>query len=185
MMLKSVFPQTLTCIGSFEIIKKIIYDNMDLLPDKNKASQILQEIAELVHPGIQSMLEESASDESISSMSDERKCLSVILELQVKLSKGYAEQRIAELIKTMAEMVVIDDSDDAQKTLKKHGIKVVQGGFLIANKHIELSKKLKNTPWESNWSHILIRLPGAHKKETVNFSDCYSRAVMLPFSYIH
>ncbi len=117
--------------------------------------------------------------------SDEQRCLSIILESLVRIPTSPPEEKsIAELIQVMAGQVIIDDSDPAQKTLKRHGLKAVDGGFLIANKHAELAKKLEKTPWANNWARILARLPGAIKREQVWFSGAASRAVMLPISYV-
>jgi len=178
---KKRFSADIDCIGNFKIIRNIIYDNIGSLNDKNKVFSILQQIAVLVHPGIQSVQDEPLSDIS----SNERKCLTLILEAEVKLSNSHPERKIVELIKTMAKMPVIDETDYAQITLKKHGVRVVQDGFLIANKHSELTRILEGTPWASNWSSTLGRLSGATRPGPTLFNDVLSRVVKVPFSYIH
>ena len=52
--------------------------------------------------------------------------------------------------------------------LTKVGIKVRDDGFLIANRHPELSKIFSDTLWaDGNWGVALGRLPGAKKDATL------------------
>ena len=110
--------------------------------------------------------------------SDERTCLSAILESLIMVSAGN-NLSISELL--IEADNVIGESPES-KILARHGIKYVLGGFIIANKHAGIAKMLEKTPWAGNWARILARLPGAFKQEATRFSGGLSRGVLIPMS---
>lgn len=112
--------------------------------------------------------------------SDERTCLSAILESLIMVAPG-THLNVAELLIESDD--VIGDSFE-KKLLSRHGIKYVLGGFVIANKHSGVAKMLNSTPWAGNWSRILARLPGAIKTDNTKFHGGQSRGVMLPISFV-
>lgn len=118
-----------------------------------------------------------------SEQTDERRCLSAILETTVPLPNGHGSKSIAEMIQAVSAQLIPDEKDDEHLILKRYGVKVVQGGFLISNSHAALKRILEKTPWANNWHKILERLPGGHKQAQSWFSGGSSRATMLPIHY--
>lgn len=114
---------------------------------------------------------------------DEQRCLAVILDALIKLDSN-ATVSVAELIRNAHSDLFTMDTAESTMTLRRHGIKPVRGGFAVANNHAELAKKLRETPWATNWQQMLARLPGAVKTDPIYFSGSSSRAVMLPMVYV-
>jgi len=75
-------------------------------------------------------------------------------------------------------------ADVMKRHLMRFGIKVEAEGMLISNTHDRLQQILEKTPWSSNWSRLLARLPGAgHHPQTVYFGPAIrTRAVFIPFT---
>lgn len=118
-----------------------------------------------------------------SEQSDERRCLNVILEHIIRVESG-TEYNIAELINLAAGSVMTNNTEAAQNTLARHGIKYMQGGFAVSNTHSSIAKILEKTPWSANWGRILARLDGAVKPpQGMWISGSTSRVVMLPLKY--
>lgn len=115
---------------------------------------------------------------------DEQRCLATILETLIRMPSG-DNVSVGELIRTVAKQMFIDENSPSQMALKNHGIRVVDGGFCIANQHTELKKIMERTPWPANWSQIIGRLPGAATPEKPTwFSGGAIRTKMLPLSYV-
>ena len=74
---------------------------------------------------------------------------------------------------------------DANDILKRHGLMVDGTQLVIANKHAELEKLLKDTPWGSGWRRILGRIEGATPSpDPVRFAGTRSRAICVPLSFV-
>ena len=115
---------------------------------------------------------------------DERRCLATILQYIIRLDNG-SSKNVAELVDLAASSVMDNDTLAAQKTLARHGIKYVEGGFAVSNDHTAIGKMLERTPWPSNWGKMLARCDGATKPAQPMFiGGKTSRAVMLPLRYV-
>jgi hypothetical protein len=65
--------------------------------------------------------------------------------------------------------------------LSVYGIKLHDGGFVVANSHSGLTKIFQSTRWAGGqWSQALVRLPGASKSDLKRFSGQRSRGVWIP-----
>lgn len=128
---KKHFSADIDCIGSFEMIKKIVCDNMDSLSNKSKSMKVLQDIAELIYPGIQTMLHEAAQDEQISSVPDGIKCLQNIHRHVVHIDPE-TEMRIDEMIGIAINPLTHDNErKDFLYRLKQVGIKIERERYLV------------------------------------------------------
>lgn len=116
--------------------------------------------------------------------SDEESCLSTILEQQIRFDseKGNIQRSIGELVFIASGHEIEHGltSLDANSVLERHGLKVEIDVLIVATKHNELSKLLKNTPWISGWSRILLRLDDSESyTKTIRFAGVRSRAIAL------
>jgi len=72
---------------------------------------------------------------------------------------------------------------DANAILGRYGMRV-EGSYLdVANKHAELQKLLRDSPWAAGWRTILGRIEGAGPRpEPVRFAGVVSRVTRIPIS---
>ena len=70
---------------------------------------------------------------------------------------------------------------DANAVLGRYGLRV-EGNYLdVANKHAELQRLLKDSPWAAGWRTILGRIDGAGpRSEPVRFAGVVSRVTRIP-----
>lgn len=118
---------------------------------------------------------------------DESKCLSLILEHQIRFecSKGIITRSIWELILCANADRYIDGlmSEDANEVLLRHGLKVQEKQLFIANNHSQLAKIFTNSPWSSGWKTVLTRAKSAKKlKHPIHFNSVRTRAVSIKIS---
>ena len=116
--------------------------------------------------------------------SDEESCLNTILEQQIRFDseKGNIQRSIGELVFIASGREIEHGltSIDCNSVLERHGLKVENDMFIVATKHNELSKLLKNTPWISGWSRILLRLDDSESyTKTIRFAGVRSRAIAI------
>jgi putative DNA primase/helicase len=122
--------------------------------------------------------EEQALDES----KDEMRLLQYIMEtiIEVEDRHGKHNRSIQEICEDAANQDL-----DAIKRLYRIGVKVARdtsGHYLIiANSNTQMQRILKDTPWASNYSKILTRIPNAQKCTSERFGMVTSRAVKIPF----
>lgn len=122
-------------------------------------------------------------------VSDEESCLQRILQSQVRF-----DSERGQLARSLGEVVDAARGEDhiggitqidANDILKRYGLMIDGTCLTVANKHAELEKLLKDTPWGSGWKRILGRIPGAHPSfDVVRFAGTRSRAVRIPLSFI-
>ena len=118
---------------------------------------------------------------------DEERLISKLMQQRIRFDLGNKATD-----RTVAEMVAIaagESGDDvagfAQADLKRHGLKLEDGGLWISNTHHEIKKWLNDTPWSTQWGRSLKRLPGAKSsdKVTVAFGKYdKTKAVWVPLS---
>lgn len=119
--------------------------------------------------------------------SDEESCLNRILQSQVRFdtSEGQKMRSIGELVDCASGRERIDGlyAADANAILGRYGLRV-EGTYLdVANKHAELQKLLRDSPWAAGWRTILGRIDGAGPRpEPVRFAGVVSRVTRIPIS---
>lgn len=129
----------------------------------------------------------------VESMSDEQACLQHILQQVVKgvdMSMGKRDLTVGELIDYAMNEVPGDGELSnalcAERALGRVGLKLdsTGDGLFIANNSDGLKKLMAGTPWSTNWTKVLRRLPGAKAAGMTyfGFSGSESRAawVRLP-----
>lgn len=122
-------------------------------------------------------------------VSDEESCLQRILQSQVQFDseRGQLRRSLGELVDAAigSEHIGGLTQADANDILKRYGLMIDGTNLSVANKHAELEKLLKDTPWGAGWRRILGRIPDAHASfDAVRFAGARSRAVRIPLSFI-
>lgn len=122
-------------------------------------------------------------------VSDEESCLQRILQSQVQFDseRGQLRRSLGELVDAAngSEHIGGLTQADANDILKRYGLMIDGTNLSVANKHAELEKLLKDTPWGAGWRRILGRIPDAHASfDAVRFAGTRSRAVRIPLSFI-
>lgn len=131
-----------------------------------------------------SQLDFSDAEEAEQS-SDEESCLNRILQSQVRFdtSEGQKQRSLGELVDCAAGRGKIDGmyAVDANAVLGRYGLRV-EGRYLdVANKHAELQRLLRDSPWAAGWRTILGRIEGAGpRSEPVRFAGVVSRVTRIP-----
>lgn len=128
-------------------------------------------------------------EKALESQRDERMLLDHLLEHKERLSgNGSLQERtIGELIAIAAgkmhDHVILEDG--AHNHLRRLGIKIEDGGFVIGASTTWLADTLRGTPWERSTHRILERLPGAAPKSATYFSPgIKKRGVHLPLDLL-
>lgn len=74
---------------------------------------------------------------------------------------------------------------DAEITLKRLGMRVINDRLLIGNRASGVAERFRNTPWGAGWLATLARVPGAERNLQCRFIDGYrDKALSIPISYI-
>ena len=116
---------------------------------------------------------------------DERRCLVVILQHQIRVE---AERVLTRSIGELVDIAAHHAGDHeispslAQATLGRHGLKVNDGSLMVSNTANAIAAILRDTAWVNCWPAMLLRLPGAQRAGCVRFggAGAVSRAVCLP-----
>ena len=75
--------------------------------------------------------------------------------------------------------------DECEKELRRTGIKVEEGMVYIANKAEPLTKLLRDTAWQTDWTRTLSECDNAQKTAAIRFSPgIVSRAIAIPVSCV-
>jgi putative DNA primase/helicase len=139
---------------------------------------------------------------------DERKMLDSLMQERVTLDHGNRKEdlMLAEVVRTAAGENGEKIAALAQAELLRHGIKFEDDpkvfeknkitfeegekpcGVWISNTHTALKKHLEGTPWSSQWSRTLRRLPGVVALDRtapgIRFAGELGRAVFVPLGLI-
>jgi putative DNA primase/helicase len=112
----------------------------------------------------------------VQGQSDERSLLDYLLQQVTKFQEenSNVERTIGELIDMVRNLGYYGDT--AAKTLGRLGFKWESDGLLISNTHDGIKRLLRNTPWSTNWSKVLRRLPGAKAAGVTYFGYSGSEA---------
>jgi putative DNA primase/helicase len=98
-------------------------------------------------------------------IADERRCLNRILQhqLRVETEERVLTRSIGELVELLNTANPLEpvSSRHAEELLSRHGLRMADGMLLVSNTAEAIGRILAETPWASNWSTILGRLPGA------------------------
>lgn len=119
--------------------------------------------------------------------SDEQQCINAILERQIRFDceRGNVQRSIAEVVSWASggDCEHWISAKEANSIIQRYGLLVEGGRLIIANKHNELEKLLKDTSFASGWRRILKRFEGAEAvTKTVRFAGVRSRATSVPLS---
>lgn len=130
-----------------------------------------------------------SEETALNEVKDEQSCLSHVLEYVVRVAGDMAtnERSIGELVRAAATGVRTGDvaPHAAEEHLLRIGIKIAEGGFVVANTHTAIAKILTGTLWAKQWGRILKRLPGAQAREPSRFgSGGAHRGVWLPVEVV-
>lgn len=122
---------------------------------------------------------------------DERRLFMFIMEQVVRVEGATTswDRTIAELVSIVTETVSPESMNNvtvysARQRLLRIGIKIDGGFILISNSDTNLKKLLSATPWKENHATVLVRIPGAEKRDPTYFSaGPRSRCIAIPMNY--
>ena len=112
---------------------------------------------------------------------DERRCLQTILQHSVKVEKS--DLLLGELVEVASgKFHTFLESEQAQDTLGRHGLKVGKDCLMVSNTSEALREILNGTSWQHSWSQVLTRLPNAEKAPAKRFKGqgSVAKAVKIP-----
>ena len=112
---------------------------------------------------------------------DERRCLQTILQHSVKVEKS--DLLLGELVEVASgKFHTFLESEQAQDTLGRHGLKVGKDCLMVSNTSEALREILNGTSWQHSWSQVLTRLPNAEKAPATRFKGqgSVAKAVKIP-----
>lgn len=120
---------------------------------------------------------------------DENQLLTVLMlqHLRVETSHSAVDRSIGELIIIAAGFKKDEKTSEnsAFDRLRREGILVKGGNFIVSNTAPPIKEMLKGSGWDRNHATILVRLPGATKEKPQTFiSGLNSRGVSIPISLI-
>lgn len=130
---------------------------------------------------------------SADAMTDERRMLNHLMQRRVRLDLGdnrFRDLTLAELVRFAADEPpsLSGQPGQGQKELLRNGLKYEDGGVWISNTHTALKEHLKDTPWSSQWSRTLRRLPGTkplnREEPGIKFAGELARATFVPLDLI-
>jgi putative DNA primase/helicase len=128
----------------------------------------------------------SETKDEIKGMSDQGALWSYLLQqkLRVKQAAGTETEVPVGLLIDVSRALVDGaiNADTARERLMQNGFKVDGGKLFISNTSPHIGKMLQGTPWATNWSRVLKRLPNAHPAGVIYFgySGSESRAIEVP-----
>ena len=114
---------------------------------------------------------------------DERRCLQTILQHSVKIEKS--DLLLGELVEVAGgKYHTFLESEQAQDTLGRHGLKVGKDCLMVSNTSEALREILNGTSWQHSWSQVLTRLPNAEKAPATRFKGqgSVAKAVKIPLA---
>ena len=122
---------------------------------------------------------------------DERRCLSTILQHCIPgADDGRSQLRpVVELLAIVSGEPGVEgngiNSDEAERALKRAGIKIEDDNIVISTAHAAIRNILHDTPWERGWARILKRLQGSADVSATRFNEgMKTRAVSIPIDVV-
>ena len=104
-----------------------------------------------------------------------------LLQHHVKIDK--TELLLGELVEIASgKFHTFIESEQAQDTLGRHGLKVNSESLMVSNTSEALREILNGTSWQHSWSQVLTRLPNAEKAPATRFKGqgSVAKAVKIP-----
>lgn len=135
------------------------------------------------------MLDLSEAEQS-EQVSDERMCADHLLQCQIRIegTDGRPMTRtVAELILAASHRRVYQalDPDACDHTLQRHGLRVDGDALLVANKHAEVARMLRDTAWAGSWKTVLRRIDGATAgSQPARMAGVLARHVRVPLDVL-
>ncbi|WNJ99931.1 bifunctional DNA primase/polymerase [Thalassospiraceae bacterium LMO-JJ14] len=91
------------------------------------------------------------------------------------------EYTVGSILATVLATGAGHNSPPSVTDLLNRGVKVVDDGFVVANRHPGLAEIYRNTRWENgSWRDALARIDGARPQEPLRFNGPRSRGIWLP-----
>ena len=111
-------------------------------------------------------------------------CLARIMQriIAVQAVRGNVNCSIGELVELAHTGIgpIEVSKTEAQRVLVQHGLKVEGHWLVVANKHAELTRTLRDTQWPVGWAERLKTLPGAESSGKPYWFGAPTKAVMIP-----
>ena len=106
---------------------------------------------------------------AVAEKSDEKNCLSIIMESTLKRPGRNDEASVAELLQELMDFTDANQrytDTEEYRCLIRNGIRFdrEEGFIWIADSHLCLKRILKNSAWEKSWARQLLRVEGAVSK---------------------
>lgn len=123
------------------------------------------------------------TEQSMEAMADETKCLYAILSAQIRTDLG-SFRTISELIEMVLQGTSNDSTDDIEKLLKRHGIRVETGEqsiYVSVASSSWIKNVMKGTNWAKDWRTPLERISGASYCRGKKFLGKTEAVVIIPF----
>ncbi len=74
---------------------------------------------------------------------------------------------------------------DADMTLRRLGMRVMDDRLLIGNRATGVADRFRNTPWGAGWFATLARIPGALRNTQCRFTPAYrDKCLSIPIAYL-
>lgn len=126
---------------------------------------------------------------------DENRCMAHLMEQRIRVDMptgAPTESTIGELVEACDPPTLNDSLPDvpmqvASKHLRRWGIKVAPEGLKISTTHSGIGRLLAGSPWATQWSVFLRRLPGATiPRQTERFlGGIVSKIILIPWATIN
>lgn len=97
---------------------------------------------------------------------------------------GRRTEAVGELIRRCHDRNATPEaSTAAERALLRWGIKIVTGGFIVANRHEQVRRIFGSTSFDEKWAIYLRRYPGASNMENkvVRFGQVVSKGTFIPW----
>lgn len=116
-----------------------------------------------------------------SDLNDQQQCINAIMESRVEVDTRSGVRRLC--VGELARMTAHPEIDDKaiHDALGRNGIKLAAEGVIISNQHTAIGAMLARTPFQRNWSDLLLRIPGAKKVNPGWFAGVKHRGVLVPW----
>jgi putative DNA primase/helicase len=129
----------------------------------------------------------SETQSEVAAMDDARQAMDRLMAqtLRIDTSTGSKEYTVAELVDHAMDKSV-DHWQPASMALQRHGMKVQDGWFYVANSGPHIEKLFRDTAWSVNWNKVLIRLPEAEKTSLTSFGSAANKkkSIRVPISVL-
>jgi putative DNA primase/helicase len=74
---------------------------------------------------------------------------------------------------------------EADTSLRRMGMRVMDGRLLIGNRSEPVAQRFRGTPWGAGWATTLTRIPGARRGVEVRFTPTYKdKGIAIPIEFL-